>query len=250
MEQEKCVPSADIQKHLRDARQYSAESVVAGYLDLVIDDGDDVVLRTLHGRRCQRIRTDGDGKCAIHSAFGKVSVNGELFHPSASALIKESLTMSVAEMERRLRPEQQHLIAKVTTGIWRDIVVPNWTNPAMWHTLATEPRNFLRHFSAQVDEPTKISINDSLAVWNASTSQRDQARALCKQQSAKVFRQDLEPKIWRKLAVQQGLLPNAEVNYLTASAACIAAFTELDSDSFQAMRTSFKDPGKSLATES
>jgi hypothetical protein len=198
----------------------------------------------LHRRRCQRIRTDGDGKCAIHSAFGEVAASGELFHPSASALIRKSLTFSIADMKRQLRPEQQHLIAKVTTCIWRDIVVPNWMDPAMWHTLATEPRSFLIHFAAQVDDDTQSSINESLAFWNASKFQRDQARADCKQQSSKVFRQDLEPTIWRRLAVQQGLLPTMEVNYLTASAMHVAAFIDQESDIFRAMRIFFRDLGK------
>ena len=53
-------------------------------------------------------------------------------------------------------------------------------------------------------------VNEALAAWSASTAQRDQLRTQCKQRSAAVFNFNLEEGIWRKLAVQQGLLPDSE----------------------------------------
>ena len=114
--------------------------------------------------------------------------------------------------------------------IWQDLIAPNWSNPQSWQFLALETRSFLYRFAQYADDDTKSMINETLAAWNASTAQRDHTRAQCKQRSAAVFQLNLEQGIWRRLAVQQGLLPTTDINYLTASPACIAALIEANAN--------------------
>ena len=61
-----------------------------------------------------------DSRCAIHSVFGDATRAGELRHPDAPKLIRESCTESVAAVENGLRPMYKHLLSKVTSGIWQD----------------------------------------------------------------------------------------------------------------------------------
>ena len=86
--------------------------------------------------------------------------------------------------------------------------------------MALETRSFLNRFAQYADDDTKSMINDTLAAWNASRAQRDQTGAQCKQRSAAVFKLNLEEGIWRKLAVQQGLLPTSDIIFFD-SFACL-----------------------------
>ena len=61
-----------------------------------------------------------DSRCAIHSVFGDATRAGELRHPDAPKLIRESFTEAVAAVENGLRPMYKHLLSKVTSGIWQD----------------------------------------------------------------------------------------------------------------------------------
>ena len=61
-----------------------------------------------------------DSRCAIHSVFGDATRAGELRHPDAPQLIRESCMESVAAVENGLRPMYRHLLSKVTSGIWQD----------------------------------------------------------------------------------------------------------------------------------
>ena len=63
-----------------------------------------------------------DNRCSIHSVFGNATSAGELRHPDAPKLIRESFTESVAAVENGLRPMYRHLLSKVTSGIWQDCI--------------------------------------------------------------------------------------------------------------------------------
>ena len=102
--------------------------------------------------------------------------------------------------------------------------------------MAFETRSFLFKFAQYADDDLKNLINETLAAWNASTALRDQTRIQCKLRSATVFQLNLEEGIWRKLAVQQGLLPTSDMNYLTASPACIAALIEADANNTELLK--------------
>ena len=63
-----------------------------------------------------------DSRCSIHSVFGNATRAGELRHPDAPKLIRESFVESVAAVENGLRPMYRHLLSKVTSGIWQDCI--------------------------------------------------------------------------------------------------------------------------------
>ena len=64
-----------------------------------------------------------DRRCSIHSVFGHPTRAGELRHPDAPKLIRESFTEAVAAVENGLRPMYKHLLSKVTSGIWQDWIL-------------------------------------------------------------------------------------------------------------------------------
>ena len=61
-----------------------------------------------------------DRGCSIHSVFGNATRAGELRHPDAPKLIRESFIEDVAAVENGLRPMYKQLLSKVTSGIWQD----------------------------------------------------------------------------------------------------------------------------------
>ena len=181
---------------------------------------------SLHNQSCYRLPTRGDGKCAIHSAFGEVTqFSSELQHLNAHALIKSSLGMSLAMLKTKVKQEDFHLVDEVASKMWSDIVQPHWKNPDQWPLLANEKRSFLDHLHRRIGDTTALCIQEALS------TQVNIKRLIqrCQDHSIQAFPRSLEAILWRTLAVQQGLLPSNTVDFLACSANEIASYSDVAS---------------------
>ena len=94
---------------------------------IISGDGGPERVHKLNGVLHEKIDTDGDGACALHSVFGSPTLRPpsdrqKLFVTSARAKAVTTLGSTAAEFRRRLRTE--HLYESIASALWLDLLLP------------------------------------------------------------------------------------------------------------------------------
>ena len=115
----------------RDATERAASTawpIIGAAKHIVISgDGGPERVRKLNGMLHEKIDTDGDGACALHSVFGcptlrPPSGRRKLFVTDARAKAVSTLGSTAAEFRRRLRAD--HLYESIESSLWSDLLLP------------------------------------------------------------------------------------------------------------------------------
>ncbi len=205
---------ASEEPYLRILRIGNEESDALGAFASVLKDAEAVELKTA-----------GGGACAIHAAFGDRLRIGDchVAHTQPRQLLRQILLRPLDVVASELSEKGEDLLRSVLTSTWMEFVVPNITAAGTFRPLTNvvgaEARHFLRGLLLPQHQELREAIEAQVRANTNLGGERDILMAWCRVETSKVFRQDFEQSLWRRLGVEAGVLPATVSDPIRMSAA-------------------------------
>ena len=130
-------------------------------------------LRLAVGRFCfvRTVRTNGDGLCGLHAAFGQAGASpAELRLHDAHQFLVDSFSDSSFSLCQRLGADDLILLRDVVAKFWSDFVAPYWLNE---DEPPQEEKLFLQALRSQFDVKDLSDKQDVISIALQKQIERD-----------------------------------------------------------------------------
>ncbi len=168
------------------------------------------ILHALDKSLCREVSTKGDGACGLHAIFGTANTAKALELAGARDFILPFVKRPWEHVAGAVGLEARRYFEAVETSIWQEFAVPSLRGLG----LPNEEAMFHERLQMPDHEGLRRDIARRVQDIDVSAERRDVAVAECRIRSASVFTFPLERAVWRRLAVEAGLLPDVERDFL------------------------------------